>query len=85
MFRPATDAAPVRESGGDGFRAGFLLAHGAGLSFERAAQLGSLVAVLILETVGTQEWVFNRDEALKRLTDAYGSAAADEIATILPK
>jgi adenosine kinase len=44
-----------------------------------------LVAVLILETVGTQEWVFNRDEALKRLTDAYGSAAADEIATILPK
>ncbi len=70
---------------GDGFRAGFLLAHGAGLSFERAAQLGSLVAVLILETVGTQEWVFNRDEALKRLTDAYGSAAADEIATILPK
>ncbi|MCD2104833.1 carbohydrate kinase family protein [Rhodococcus erythropolis] len=70
---------------GDGFRAGFLLAHGAGLSFERAAQLGSLVAVLILETVGTQEWVFNRDEALKRLTEAYGSAAADEIATILPQ
>lgn len=68
---------------GDGFRAGFLLAHLAGLSFERAAQLGSLVAVLVLETVGTQEWTFDRDEALKRLAEAYGTAAADEIATIL--
>lgn len=69
---------------GDGFRAGFLLAHRGGLDFERAAQLGSLVAVLILETVGTQEWTFDKDEALKRLSDAYGAAAADEIATILP-
>ncbi|MFZ2177940.1 MAG: carbohydrate kinase family protein [Rhodococcus sp. (in: high G+C Gram-positive bacteria)] len=69
---------------GDGFRAGFLLAHSAGLSYERAAQLGSLVAVLILETVGTQEWTFERDEAVKRLADAYGSTAADEIATVLP-
>ncbi|BAH49114.1 carbohydrate kinase family protein [Rhodococcus opacus] len=69
---------------GDGFRAGFLLAHSAGLSFERSAQLGSLVAVLVLETTGTQEWTFDRDEAVKRLADAYGSAAADEIAAILP-
>ncbi|NLE79568.1 MAG: carbohydrate kinase family protein [Rhodococcus sp.] len=68
---------------GDGFRAGFLLAHRRGLGFERAAQLGSLVAVLVLETVGTQEWTFDKDEALKRLSDAYGAAAADEIATIL--
>ena len=69
---------------GDGFRAGFLLAHSAGLSFERSAQLGSLVAVLVLETTGTQEWSFDRDEAVKRLADAYGSTAADEIAAILP-
>jgi len=69
---------------GDGFRAGFLLAHSAGLSFERSAQLGSLVAVLVLETTGTQEWTFDRDEAVKRLADAYGSTAADEIAAILP-
>lgn len=68
---------------GDGFRAGFLLAHRAGLGFERAAQLGSLVAVLVLETVGTQEWTFDKDEALKRLSEAYGSGAADEIAAIL--
>lgn len=69
---------------GDGFRAGFLLGHRAGLSLERAAQLGSLVAVLVLETVGTQEWTFDRDRALERLTRAYGSAAADEIGALLP-
>ncbi|GGK66525.1 putative adenosine kinase CbhK [Nocardia camponoti] len=68
---------------GDGFRAGFLTAHRAGLSLERAAQLGSLVAVLVLETTGTQEWTLNRDEAIERLTKAYGADAADEIATIL--
>ncbi|PTR32150.1 adenosine kinase [Rhodococcus sp. OK519] len=69
---------------GDAFRAGFLLAHSAGLSLERSAQLGSLVAVYVLETVGTQEWTFQRDDAIKRLTDAYGKDAADEIAALLP-
>ncbi|NKR49191.1 MULTISPECIES: carbohydrate kinase family protein [Prescottella] len=69
---------------GDAFRAGFLLAHSAGLSIERSAQLGSLVAVYVLETVGTQEWTFQRDDALKRLTEAYGRGAADDIAALLP-
>lgn len=69
---------------GDAFRAGFLLAHSAGLSLERSAQLGSLVAVYVLETVGTQEWTFQRDDAVKRLTDAYGQDAAEEIAALLP-
>lgn len=69
---------------GDGFRAGFLVAHRAGASVERAAQLGSLVAVLVLETTGTQEWTFVRDDALKRLGAAYGSAAAEEIGALLP-
>ena len=64
---------------GDGFRAGFLTGHTGGLSIERSAQLGSLVAVLVLETVGTQEWSLDRDDALKRLADAYGTEAADEI------
>lgn len=68
---------------GDAFRAGFLLGHRAGLSVERAAQLGSLVAVLVLETTGTQEWVFDRADALERLADAYDSTAAEEIAAIL--
>ena len=69
---------------GDGFRAGFLTAHMAGASIERAAQLGSLVAVLILETTGTQEWTLNRDDAIKRLTAAYGAEASDEIGALLP-
>ncbi|MFI8565109.1 carbohydrate kinase family protein [Rhodococcus sp. NPDC078407] len=69
---------------GDGFRAGFLTAHMAGASIERAAQLGSLVAVLILETTGTQEWNLNRDDAIKRLTAAYGAEASDEIGALLP-
>ncbi|WP_072802655.1 carbohydrate kinase family protein [Rhodococcoides yunnanense] len=69
---------------GDGFRAGFLVAHRAGASVERAAQLGSLVAVLVLETTGTQEWEFVRDDALKRLSAAYGSTAAEEIGALLP-
>jgi len=69
---------------GDGFRAGFLSAVSAGLPLQRAAQLGSLVAVHILETVGTQEWTFDPLLAVARLRDAYGPDAADEIAPILP-
>ena len=64
---------------GDGFRAGFLGALRAGLSLERAAQLGSVIAVLVLETVGTQEWGYDRAEVLRRLSESYGSEAADEI------
>jgi len=78
------DRAKVDPTGvGDAFRAGFLVAHRAGLGVERAAQLGSLVAVHVLETTGTQEWTFDRADALKRLADAYGAAAADDIAAIL--
>ena len=69
---------------GDAFRGGFLTARSAGLSLERSAQLGSLVAVLVLETVGTQEWTFDREVALTRLRSAYGDEAAVEIATVLP-
>lgn len=65
---------------GDAFRAGFLTARSAGLSLERAAQLGSLVAVLVLETTGTQEWTWDADVAKTRLADAYGTDAAEEIA-----
>ncbi|MEE4023221.1 carbohydrate kinase family protein [Gordonia sp. PKS22-38] len=68
---------------GDGFRAGFLTALSKGLGFERAAQVGSMVAVLVLETVSTQDWTWDRDLALKRLADAYGEPAAVEIAAAL--
>ena len=68
---------------GDAFRAGFLTARSAGLSLERAAQLGSLVAVLVLETTGTQYWTWDPDVAKTRLADAYGAAAGEEIARAL--
>ncbi len=69
---------------GDGFRAGFVAGLSAGLGLERCAQLGSMVAVLVLETVGTQEWVFDRETALSRISGAFGPQAASEIATVLP-
>ncbi|MBV8964598.1 MAG: carbohydrate kinase family protein [Mycobacteriaceae bacterium] len=68
---------------GDAFRAGFLTGRSAGLGLQRSAQLGSLVAVLVLETNGTQQWAFDRDAALSRLADAYGRGAADEIGAAL--
>jgi adenosine kinase len=58
---------------GDGFRAGFL-----------AAQLGSLVAVQVLEVDGGQDWEWDRDQALKRLGAAYGPEAAAEIGAVVP-
>ena len=58
---------------GDAFRAGFLTGRSAGLSLERSAQLASLVAVLVLEATGPQEWTWDRDAAVTRLSDAYGA------------
>ncbi|MDI3313757.1 MAG: carbohydrate kinase family protein [Mycobacterium sp.] len=69
---------------GDAFRAGFLTGRSAGLSLERSAQLGSLVAVLVLESTGTQEWRWDRDVAMARLAGAYGDRAAREISAALP-
>ncbi len=68
---------------GDAFRAGFLTGSSAGLSLERSAQLGSLVAVLVLESTGTQEWDWDREDAVNRLAGAYGTQAAQEIAGAL--
>ncbi|MCV7195829.1 carbohydrate kinase family protein [Mycobacterium angelicum] len=68
---------------GDAFRAGFLTGRSAGLSLERSAQLGSLVAVLVLESTGTQEWKWDHSVAEARLAGAYGEDAAAEIAAVL--
>ncbi|MBI3212456.1 MAG: carbohydrate kinase family protein [Mycobacterium sp.] len=68
---------------GDAFRAGFLTGRSAGLGNERSAQLGSLVAVLVLETNGTQEWTWNRDAGIARIKDAFGEEAANDIAAAL--
>ncbi|MEU7869810.1 carbohydrate kinase family protein [Dactylosporangium sp. NPDC049140] len=69
---------------GDGFRSGFFAALSWGLSLERAAQVGSMVAALVLETVGPQEYTVQRDEFAKRISDTYGETAADEIRAFLP-
>jgi adenosine kinase len=69
---------------GDGFRAGFFSAISWGLGLERAAQVGSLVAALVLETVGPQEYEIKNDFFAKRLADSYGDDAAAEIHPHLP-
>ncbi|MDP9167786.1 MAG: carbohydrate kinase family protein [Actinomycetota bacterium] len=68
---------------GDAFRAGFLTARAAGLSLERSAQLASLVAVLVLEASGPQEWTWDREAAIERLSAAYGPEAGQEIGATL--
>jgi adenosine kinase len=60
---------------GDGFRAGFFAGISWGLSLERAAQVGSLVAAYVIETVGTQEYAIIPEEFTKRFEDAYGGAS----------
>ena len=66
---------------GDAFRAGFLAAVSWGLSLERAAQLGNLVAAHALETTGTQEYQLTPESVTSRFAAAYGSVAAAEIAS----
>ncbi|HEY8046148.1 MAG TPA: carbohydrate kinase family protein [Streptosporangiaceae bacterium] len=67
---------------GDAFRAGFLTGMDTGLGPERAAQLGALIATLVLESTGTQEWAIPGD-ALDRLRQAYGPGAAADIGPVL--
>jgi len=64
---------------GDGFRAGFFAGLSWGLSLERSAQVGSLIAAMVLETPGGQEYQVHGDEFVKRLAESYGDDAADEI------
>jgi adenosine kinase len=68
---------------GDAFRAGFLAGADSGLSPERAAQLGSLIATLVLESTGTQEWTISAAAGTARLREAYGGQAATEIEPVL--
>jgi adenosine kinase len=65
---------------GDAVRAGFLAGTSWGLSPERSAQLGCVMAALVLETTGTQEYAFDPGDLRTRLAEAYGTAAADEVA-----
>ncbi len=64
---------------GDAFRAGFLAAMAWGLGLERAAQLGCLLAVYVVERVGTQEYTLHRATFLDRFAETYGAPAAAEV------
>ena len=65
---------------GDAFRAGFLAATAWGLGNERAAQVGSLLATYVIETVGTQEYELGQARFLERLGAAYGPDAVSDVA-----
>ena len=66
-------------TGVDAFRAGFLSGLAWGVSLERAAQVGCMLATLVIETVGTQEYQLHRAHFMDRFTKAYGHEAAAEV------
>ena len=68
---------------GDSFRSGFIAGLAWGLSHERCAQLGALIATYVIETLGTQEYRFTPAEFVARFAESYGQTAADEIAVHL--
>jgi adenosine kinase len=82
---PVTVAVPAEERKadptgvGDAFRAGYLSGQAWGLSDERSAQIGSLVATYVIETVGTQEYELAKRHFLERLAHAYGDDAAADV------
>ena len=70
---------------GDAFRAGFLAGVAWGLDHRRAAELGSMLATLVIETVGTQEYDLQTSRFLTRYREFYGEEAADQVAGHLPR
>ena len=65
---------------GDAFRAGFMSGLVWGLSDERCAEVGSLLATYVIETIGTQEYALAQQHFLDRIEQAYGADAAADIA-----
>jgi adenosine kinase len=64
---------------GDAFRAGFLTGVSWELGLERSAQLGCMLATLVIETLGTQEYELRRGHFMDRFAKAYGHEAAAEV------
>jgi adenosine kinase len=80
----AKEKAKIDPTGvGDSFRSGFVAGLSWGLNHERCAQLGSMVATYVIETMGTQEYRFTHAEFVARFAEAYGDEAASEIAVHL--
>jgi adenosine kinase len=81
---PPKEEAKVDPTGvGDGFRVGFIAGLSWGAEMELAAQVGCMLATLVIETVGPQEYDLTRSHFLDRLAVAYGDAASAEVATHL--
>ncbi|MCZ3386939.1 MAG: carbohydrate kinase family protein [Actinomycetia bacterium] len=70
---------------GDAFRAGFLAGLAWQVDLERAAQVGCLLATYVIETVGTQEYRFERAGFLSRFAEAYGGAARADLDAAWPR
>ncbi|WP_377271993.1 carbohydrate kinase family protein [Peterkaempfera sp. SMS 1(5)a] len=76
----AEEKAKVDPTGvGDAFRAGFMAGVSWELGLERAAQIGCMLATLVIETLGTQEYELRRGHFLERFSKAYGDTAAAEV------
>ena len=81
MVRPVPGVQPREPTGaGDAFRSGFLAATAWGLSLERAAQLGNMMAVHALESGRAAGVRAEPGPLAKRFAAAYGAEAAGEIA-----
>jgi adenosine kinase len=65
---------------GDAFRAGFLAALSWDLPPQCCAEVGSMLAAYVVETVGTQEYEFEAGLFLARLEEAYGAQCAAQVA-----
>lgn len=76
---PDEDAKVDPTGVGDAFRAGFLSGLSWGVGLERAAQLGCMLATLVIETLGTQEYTLRRAHFMERFVKAYGEEAGAEI------
>ena len=68
---------------GDGFRAGFFAGLAWGVGLERCAQIGSLLATYVLETVGPQEYTVKPGAFHERFAGTFGDDAAAEIDHLL--
>jgi adenosine kinase len=68
--------------GGDAMRAGMLAGLATGLPLQRCLQVGSMLATLVLEAAGPQE--YDLTGFAERFAAAFGSSAAAEVAEALP-
>jgi adenosine kinase len=67
----------------DAFAAGLLAGLGWGMGLRRAAEVGSQLTTLALESVGPQSYAVNPVEFVHRLEQSYGPAAAAEASAYL--